>query len=88
MFPLNDLHSTRDGDSLHRGADTDRLRVVQQSLILRDPNPVDQRAGSVEVLRAGELYKRYRTEMELPTEAKAFFELAGTLYYLNVYEWC
>ena len=88
MFPLNDIPSMLDEDDLHCGADTDRLRSVQQSLILQDPDPADERAGSGKVLRAGELYKRYRTETELPTEARAFFELAGMLYCLNVHDWC
>lgn len=79
MFPLNDIPSMLDEDDLHCGADTDRLRSVQQSLILQDPDPADERAGSGKVLRAGELYKRYRTETELPTEARAFFELAASM---------
>lgn len=54
-----------------------RLKGVQRSLLLQEPQPVEEDEGSRDIFRAGELYKRYRTEEELPIMAKPFFELAG-----------
>ncbi|PVH85974.1 hypothetical protein DL98DRAFT_650478 [Cadophora sp. DSE1049] len=79
IFPLNNLPSPTDKEDLHHEEDIGKLKYVQQGLILQDPNPIEEGDGSGELLRAGELYKRYRTEEELPKEAKAFFELAASL---------
>ncbi|KAH9204453.1 hypothetical protein DL95DRAFT_471482 [Leptodontidium sp. 2 PMI_412] len=78
IFPLDDLPPQPDAEDSCLEQDIASLKDVQGSLFLQEPQPIEDGDTSEEVVRAGELYKRYRSEEELPKEAKAFFELAAS----------
>ncbi len=77
LFPLCAIPPRATDDTEDREEDTARLKEVQSSLVWRTPHTVGEDDESDSIRRPGELYKRYRTEEELPKEAKAFFGLAG-----------
>ncbi|PBP26167.1 RNA polymerase I specific transcription initiation factor Rrn7 [Diplocarpon rosae] len=77
LFPLDDIPRKDAQENPESERRLAILKDVQKSLLWRNPQPCSEDEGSEQVPRAGELYKRYRTEVELPKPAKAFFELAG-----------
>jgi len=77
IFPLKDLPPQPDEADSHKEQDIANLKDVQRGLLLQERQQVEGEDESKVIVRAGELYKRYRTEEELPREANAFFELAG-----------
>ncbi|KAK0128977.1 hypothetical protein ONS95_000920 [Cadophora gregata] len=79
IFPMYKSSPHPRKDNSHHEDATARLRSMQQTLILQEPRPIEGDSGCGEVLRAGELYKRYRMDEELPDEASAFFELAASI---------
>jgi len=60
-----------------------RLKEVQGSLIIQKWKPSKVGEGD-EIVRPGELYKRYREIEELPVNALAFYELAGKVSFLEL----
>lgn len=73
LFPLEEVppRPIEEDDLAERVA---RLKVTQNNLIVQKAKG-DSRNN---VNRPGELYKRYRTVEELPSTAKAFYELAAS----------
>lgn len=71
-FPLKELppRPIEEDDLAERVA---RLKVTQSNLIVQNAKG----ESSKNINRPGELYKRYRTVEELPSTAKAFYEIAG-----------
>lgn len=55
----------------------ERAKEVHKTLTLQKPVPTMNREEPEDILRPGEMYKRYRTVEELPESAKAFYEIAG-----------
>jgi len=77
FFPLQDLPPRRAEESDQEQREN-RLKQVQQGLILQKPKPVQNEEEQPETVnRPGELYRRYRTTAELPDNARVFYELAG-----------
>lgn len=60
-----------------------RAKEVHKTLTLQKPVARVDDGGSQDIVRPGEKYRRYRTVEELPESAKAFFEIAGKLLFLN-----
>jgi len=60
-----------------------RAKEVHKTLTLQKPVALVDDGGSQDIVRPGEKYRRYRTVEELPESAKAFFEIAGKLLFLN-----
>jgi len=59
------------------------LKEVQGSLIIQKWKPTKVGDGD-EIVRPGELYKRYRKFEELPVNAVAFYERAGNLSFSDL----
>ncbi|PSS25675.1 hypothetical protein M430DRAFT_48107 [Amorphotheca resinae ATCC 22711] len=77
FFPLQDLPPRRAEESDQEQREN-RLKQVQQGLILQKPKPVQNEEEQPETVnRPGELYRRYRTTAELPDNARVFYELAA-----------
>ncbi|KAM0134144.1 hypothetical protein ACHAO1_005832 [Botrytis cinerea] len=82
LFPLPDIipETTMgivDPDPINRA------KEVHKTLTLQKPVARVDDGGSQDIVRPGEKYRRYRTVEELPESAKAFFEIAGKLLFLN-----
>lgn len=79
LFPL---HDQQPGQKEDKPSDEDllqKLREIQSTLIWQKPLHEDDLI-SKESLRAGHLYKRYRTIQQLPEVARVFYEKAGKLF--------
>jgi RNA polymerase I-specific transcription initiation factor RRN7 len=76
LFPLQHVPPliAEDSDNEQR---LERLKQVQENLVLQKPEPVEDDGVAGETKRPGDLYKRYRTIDELPENAKAYYEMAG-----------
>ncbi|OWP04605.1 60S ribosomal protein L [Marssonina coronariae] len=77
LFPLDDVPRETAREDIESERRLASLKNVQRSLLWQNPQPISEDEDSEQFRRAGELYKRYRTEEELPKQAKAFFDLAG-----------
>ena len=76
LFPLQEL-PPRPANHTSTESSAERLRLVQDSLIVQKPVFDDEDGKSGHVTRPGELYRRYRTVEELPENAKPFYNKAG-----------
>lgn len=61
----------------------DRAKEVHKTLTLQKPVSRMDDDGSEDIVRPGEMYRRYRMAKELPESAKAFYEVAGKLCWSN-----
>ncbi|CZR62368.1 related to polymerase I core factor (CF) subunit [Phialocephala subalpina] len=73
LFPLEKL-PPRPVEEDDLAAKVARLKLNQNDLVVQKAKPSEGR----NINRPGELYKRYRTVEELPSTARAFYELAAS----------
>jgi RNA polymerase I-specific transcription initiation factor RRN7 len=81
-FPLQDMPPL-EAEPDDREERKNRLKEVQGSLIVQKPVPIQEQEGKDDdaVTRPGEFYRRYRNIDELPDDARAFYELAGRIFF-------
>ncbi|KAJ5052078.1 uncharacterized protein L3040_001838 [Drepanopeziza brunnea f. sp. 'multigermtubi'] len=78
LFPLDDISPRPVEEDTETERQVARLKAVQRSLICQSPHTIDENEDVEGIRRAGELYKRFRTEDELPGPARLFFQLAAS----------
>lgn len=76
LFPLPDITSEAtigivEPDPINRAKEVHKTLTLQKPVAHMDVNEPE------DIVRPGELYRRYRTIAELPESAKAFYEIAG-----------
>ncbi|KAG4035466.1 hypothetical protein MFRU_001g02350 [Monilinia fructicola] len=76
LFPLPDITSEAtigivEPDPINRAKEVHKTLTLQKSVAHMDVNEPE------DIVRPGELYRRYRTIAELPESAKAFYEIAA-----------
>ncbi|KAL2061708.1 hypothetical protein VTL71DRAFT_7086, partial [Oculimacula yallundae] len=78
IFPLDDLPPPPNEETSRHDEDVTCLKDVQRRLLLQEPLSFEKGEGLSDIVRAGELYRRYRRVEELSEEALKFFELAAS----------
>ena len=82
-FPLNELPADA---TINDNEDTTirRVKEIHETMLIQRPIPVSNQDAVKEIRRPGELYRRWRTIDDLPENARAFCEVAGTVQCLNL----
>ncbi len=81
LFPLEDIIRKDSPGEATSGPTSHRLQSMGESLVWQQPIPPEDGEEDLEIHRAGNFYKYYRSVECLPENARLFYDKAGKLTY-------